>query len=116
MQKSSKSRPIRNATLWIIASIVAIVLISSYIQAEIVTNLYAKDIPNIEELCAKKSSDLKGYKLLKYEKYRKELVMYCLYENPKLNTRITANLTNIWTVVQTDKLNEKGGLYWPIYR
>lgn len=102
--------------LWFLAAIICLFLSSSYVKSEALTNIYASQIPDINTLCQRKDSDLNYYKIINYEKRRKELVMYCIYEEGRYNSEVTANMiSGKWEQVRVNKLNEKGGLYWPVY-
>lgn len=91
-------------------------LLSSYIQTEALTAIYRDQIPEIDEMCPKKEYSLKYYKILKYEKSRKDLLMQCIYKDGHQNSEVIANLIgDKWVRVRVNKLNEKRGFYWPIY-
>jgi hypothetical protein len=101
---------------WLIAACIIIIFAVGYLQTEILTNAYSPEIPEISALCAKRETELKYFKIIKYEKSRKELLLQCVYMEKLENSEIIANLIGEkWVKVRVNKLNEKGGLYWPIY-
>lgn len=102
--------------LWFSIAIICIFLFSSYIKSEVLTNIYASQIHSINTLCQRKNSDLKYYKIISYEKRRRELIIQCVYQEGLYNSEVIANMIgDKWEQVRVNKLNEKGGLYWPIY-
>jgi hypothetical protein len=101
---------------WLFAAIIVLFFFSSYIKSEALTNIYSSQIGEINTLCEQKDSDLKYYKIINYEKRRKELVLQCVYVDGHQNSEITANLSGEkWVKFRANKLNEKGGFYWPVY-
>jgi hypothetical protein len=102
--------------LWLLSAIVFIFFFSSYVKTEVMTSIYSNQILEIDNLCIQKDTDLKYYKIINYEKRRKELILHCIYQDSHKNSEITANIIGEkWVKVRVNKLNEKGGFYWPVY-
>jgi hypothetical protein len=114
IEHNTQRNKFRNLFLIIFGAILVIVIIGSYVQVEITNKLYSKEI-NGTILCPKKSSELRYYKLMKYEKYRNSAVMLCMYQERANNVEIVLSYTEKWEVIRTNKLFTKGGWYWPIY-
>lgn len=108
--------PHKNIFLGAALLVVVGVFASSYIQTESLTRLYRDQISSVDTLCPTKSSDLKFLKIIAYDKSRKELILQCIYKDGHQNSEVVANLiSGKWTQVRVNRLNERGGLYWPIY-
>jgi hypothetical protein len=102
--------------LWLLAAILSLFFFSSYIKSEFLTAIYSNQISDIDSFCNRKDATFKYYKIINYEKQRKELVLHCVYNDGHKNSEITANLIGEkWVQVRVNKLNEKGGFYWPLY-
>jgi hypothetical protein len=114
IEHNTERKYFRNLFFAIFSGILIILIIGSYIQAEVTNTLYAKEIDGVE-LCPEKSSDLRYYKVIKYEKYRNSAVILCMYSDRKLNVETVLSYTDQWEVIRTNKLFTKGGWYWPIY-
>jgi hypothetical protein len=114
IEHNTQRKYFRNLFVAILGGILIILIIGSYVQAEITNKFYAKEIDGFI-LCPEKSSELRYYKIIKYEKYRNSAVMLCMYEDRKLNVETVLSFTNQWEVIRTNKLFTKGGWYWPIY-
>jgi hypothetical protein len=114
MIDNTNKKALRNIFIWTICGIAGIVVFGTYIQAELTHRFYSKEIPG-QELCPKKTNSLRYWKVIKYERYRKEAVMLCFYEERESNVEVTLNLTDKWNVVRTNRMFTKGGLYWPLY-
>jgi hypothetical protein len=116
MNHNTQPRYYQTLFWWMFAIILLLSLSSSYIQSEAMTALYREQIKGIDDLCPKKDTPLKYFKIVKYEKSRKDLILQCIYKDGHQNSEITANLVKeAWKQVRVNKLNEKGGFYWPIY-
>jgi hypothetical protein len=114
IEHNTQRKYFRNLFLAIFFGILVILIISSYVQAEVTNKLYSKEI-NGGVLCPNKTSNLRYFKVIKYEKYRNSAVMLCMYEDRKLNVETVLSYTDKWEVIRTNKLFTKGGWYWPIY-
>lgn len=94
-------------------------LLLSYLQAELLTFLYSSKAP-IREFCKqiKPFEVLIGVKIIYLEKQKREMQVYCLYQNSQENLKLTLvrQLSKeVWKVLLIEKLNKDGNLYWPIY-
>lgn len=88
-----------------------------YLQAEFLTLIYAEKIP-IKEFCQKARPfiSLTQAKIISLEKQRKRMQIYCLYQNPEENLRLTlVKESKLWRVILIERLNRERNLYWPIY-
>ena len=94
-----------------------VILIFGYVATEINTNLYAKEISNVDELCqTEKNPDLKYIKVLKYEKSAKRAEIYCIYEDSNKNLDLDMSYRDgKWQAYLTTKLNKDRNFYWPVY-
>jgi hypothetical protein len=102
--------------LWLSIAIMSLFFFSCYVKAEMLTSIYTSQISDIDSLCQKKDANLKYFKIMQYEKQRKDLVLHCVYEDGHQNSETTANLIGQkWEKVRVNKLSERAGLYWPIY-
>ena len=116
MNSQSHTRYFKIFFTWLFAAIIALFFFSSYIKSEALTNIYNSQIVDIDILCEQKGSELKYYKIINYEKRRKELALQCVYIDRHQNSEIIANLIGEkWVKVRVNKLNEVGGFYWPVY-
>ena len=80
------------------------------------TIIYNNQITDVQALCQKKNSPLKYYKIIDYEKRKKEIIVHCIYIDRRQNSEVIANLIgDKWVQVRVNKLVEKAGLYWPLY-
>jgi hypothetical protein len=103
--------------VWIIA-ILAVFLVSfSYLQTELTTSYFIDKIGDWHAFCQEKENpDLKGIKILSYEKYKGQATIYCLYSDNSKNSRLLLNsVKGEWSVVFQKKLNADSEFYWPVY-
>jgi hypothetical protein len=115
MFENVSSKNLHNAFFAILGVFVLLWAGVSYVQVELETRIYSGDIEGINSLCEKKDQELKYFKIVKYEKEKKTLLMQCIYKNGKENTEISAGFSSKWSVFKTTKLNQKSGFYWPIF-
>jgi hypothetical protein len=93
--------------------------IFAYIQTEWLTRLYLSQISNSRDLCTEVADgNLKYVKLVEFTKYRREAVMYCIYESPKdsLILYLAYNPETNWKVYSAKQMFVERQLIWPVYR
>ncbi len=114
MIHNTQSKYLRNSFIWIILAIVLIIIFGSYIQVELATKVHKNEL-NGNEYCPKKLSELSYYKIVKYEKYKKDAVLYCIYKDKSSNSEVRLNYTDKWQIVSANRMFQKSGLHWPLY-
>jgi hypothetical protein len=87
-----------------------------YVQTEILTSLYNKDLP-IQKICTDNNplGQLRYSKIIEYEKSSGQARVYCLYADSKQNTSLRLTQTKDWQVYLTLRLNKDRNFYWPMY-
>ncbi len=93
--------------------------IFGYVQVELNTYLFAKNIPTVEKLCKDNSleadAEFRYFKILFYNKGLETSSVYCIFTNSDLNLRLDINKNKEWRVVFTSQLNKDRSWYWPLY-
>jgi hypothetical protein len=108
-----------NSIIGVAISLFALFIVFfGYIQAEIFTQTYKNEF-DIKTLCKTDSNwDWKDFKIIQYEKYKRNAKIYCLYQNMDKTLVINLYYTpdqNQWIVEYARNLKDENKFQWPIY-
>jgi|GEM_PF-1978495 len=106
----------RDFWLTILTLIFLVWIFYPYLQTEVLTSLYNKDLP-VERICRESNPNtkLRYTKIIEYEKPSSQAKVYCLYEDTSQNTVLRLNQTKDWQAYLTLRLNKDRSFYWPMY-
>jgi hypothetical protein len=104
---------------YLFGALIIILLAIPYLKADIHTQAARALQIDPNKICrVTDQSNAPEIKIISYTKYKGELELYCLYDDPNKNQFIKANLNraNEFETVFVENMNQDSRMYWPIYK
>lgn len=116
MQVGTSAKGLGWLVLSLGAALLVVIAASQYATAAINTRFYLDDVAEVKEFCRLGEVEVTEVKLIKYDRRKGEVRLYCFYADKRANREIIASrIDDSWIKSREELMTTPGKWVWPLY-